>query len=158
MRNRWASLSTTDRSIAVGAAVVFIAGFLPWWGYTGPARVYGASVAGWSSGFTAWAGILLLVAAGALHVARVSAIKVPELPFGPASAVAGAAASGLLLVVIRWLTLPRVHGGLAGSVGARYGIWIAIIAGAVELAGAASVFRASAEPLPWAQAGRPDET
>jgi hypothetical protein len=149
-RERWNRLSTTDRGIAVGAAIVFIAGFLPWWGYTGPLHIYGASVSGWSSGFTAWAGILLLVAAGAFHVARVSGVKVPELRFGPAAAVAGVAALGLLLVIIRWLTLPSVHAGLAGSVGARYGIWIAIIAGAVEVAAAVTAFRASGEPLPWA--------
>src|SRR5579884_757921 len=100
-RDRWARLSTTDRCIAVGAAVVFIAGFLPWWGYSGPLRLYGASVSGWSSGFTAWAGMLLLVAAGAFHVARVSGVTVPQLRFGPAAAVAGAAALGLLLVIIR---------------------------------------------------------
>jgi hypothetical protein len=158
IRNGWARLSTTDRWIAVGAAVVFLAGFFPWWGYSGPAHLYGGSISGWSSGFTAWAGIVLLTAAGAFHVARVTDVKVPELPFGPAVAVAGAAALGLLLVVIRWLTLPRVHAGLAGSVGARFGIWIAIIAGAVEVAGAVRALRGSGEPLPWAQPGRPDET
>jgi hypothetical protein len=147
-----------DRCIVVGAAIVFVAGFLPWWGYSGPLRLYGASVSGWSSGFTAWFGILLLVAAGAFHAARRLDLKVPAIPLGPAVAVAGAAGLGLLLIVIRWLTLPRVHAGLAGSVGARFGIWVAIIAGAVELAAAVSVFRRSGEPLPWAHAGQPDQT
>lgn len=155
IRDRWTRLGTTDRCIAVGAAIVFVAGFLPWWGYSGPLHLYGASVSGWSSGFTAWAGILLLTAAGALHVARVSEVKLPQLPIGAAVAVAGTAALGLLLVIIRWLTLPRVQAGLAGSIGARFGIWIAIIAGAVELAGAVTVFRSSGEPLPWAQPGQP---
>jgi hypothetical protein len=158
IRNRWARLSTVDRCIAVGAVVVFVAGFLPWWGYTGPAHLYNASVSGWSSGFTAWAGLVLLTAAGAFHVARLSDVKLPELPFGPAVVVAGAAALGLLLVIVRWLTLPRVNGGLVGSVGARFGIWIAIVAAAVELAGAVSVLRGSGERLPWAQPRRPDAT
>jgi hypothetical protein len=65
---------------------------------------------------------------------------------------------GSLLVIVRWLTLPRVNGGLAGSVGARFGIWIAIVAAAVELAGAVSVLRGSGERLPWAQPRRPDAT
>jgi hypothetical protein len=154
-RDYWARLSATDRCVAAGAAIVFIAGFLPWWGYRGPLALYGASVAGWSSGFTAWAGIILLVAAGAFHTARVLGVRVPELRLGPAVAVAGAAGVGLLLVIIRWLTLPRVHEGLAGSVGARFGIWVAIVAGAVELAAAVSAFRRSGEPVPWAQ---PDQT
>ena len=63
--------------------------------------------------------------------------------------VAGGAALGLLLVILRWLTLPRVHGGVAGSIGAKYGIWLAIIAGIVEVAAAVAELRASGEPLPW---------
>ena len=73
------------------------------------------------------------------------------LPVGPSVLVAAAAALGLLLVLIRWATLPRVHAGLAGSIGAKYGIWVAIIAGAVEVAAAVIAMRASGEPLPWAQ-------
>jgi hypothetical protein len=46
-------LSSPDRAIAGGAGVVFAAGFLPWWGYSGPLGLYSASVNGWSAGFTA---------------------------------------------------------------------------------------------------------
>lgn len=145
-------LSSLDRAIVGGGAVAFIAGFLPWWGYSGPLSLYSASVNGWSAGFTAWAGTLLLALAGAYLLLRRSQVTLPELPIGPAAVVAGATALGLLLVVIRWLTLPRVHGGLAGSIGAKYGIWLAIIAGAVELAAAIAQFRASGEELPWQQA------
>jgi hypothetical protein len=145
-------LSTLDRVIAGGAAVAFISGFMPWWGYTGPLDVYSASVSGWSAGFTAWAGTLLLTLAGVYLVLRRSGISMPELPVGPSVAVAGVGALGLLLVVIRWLTLPRVHGGLAGSIGAKYGIFLALIAGIAELAAAVVEMRASGEPLPWEQA------
>lgn len=151
MRERWERLRAVDRCICLGAAIVFVSGFMPWWGYTGPMHLYGASVAGFSSGFTAWAGILLLAAAGGMHVARLSNRRVPELPLSPALAIAAAAGLGLFLVVVRWLTLPRVHAGFAGSVGPRFGIWIAIVAGAVELAGAVAVLRASGESLPWEQ-------
>ncbi len=144
-------LSTLDRAIAGGAAVAFIAGFLPWWGYSGPVSLYGASVDGWSAGFTAWAGTLLLTLAGVYLVLRRSGTSLPSPPIGASVLVAGAAALGLLLVVVRWLTLPSVHGGLAGSIGPRYGIWFAIIAGAVEVAAAFAEMRASGEPLPWQQ-------
>lgn len=144
-------LGNLDRAIAGGALVVFIAGFLPWWGYTGPLDRYSASVSGWSAGFSAWAGTLLLVVAGILIVLRRSGAELPSLPVGPAVLVAGTASVGLLLVVIRWLTLPRVHGGLAGSIGAKYGIWLALIAGAVETAAAIAELRASGERLPWQQ-------
>jgi hypothetical protein len=144
-------LSTLDRVIAGGAGVAFVSGFMPWWGYTGPLDVYSASVSGWSAGFTAWAGTLLLTLAGVYLVLRRSGVSLPELPVGPAVAVAGVGALGLLLVVIRWVTLPRVHAGLAGSIGAKYGIWLALIAGVAEVAAAVVELRASGEPLPWEQ-------
>jgi hypothetical protein len=40
-------LNSLDRAIAGGAAVTFISGFLPWWGYNGPLSSYSASVSGW---------------------------------------------------------------------------------------------------------------
>ena len=145
-------LSQLDWAIVGGAGVAFISGFLPWWGYSGPfAGGYSTSVSGWSTGFTGWFGLLLLMLAGVFLVLRRSEVSLPDLPVGPAVAVAGVAALGLLLVLIRWLTLPRVSGGLAGHIGAKYGIWIAIIAGAVEVAAAVMQVRASGEPLPWAQ-------
>ena len=64
-------------------------------------------------------------------------------------AVAGASAVGLALVVVRWLSLPRVHAGLAGNVGPRFGLWLALAAGIVEVVGAVIEFRASGESLPW---------
>jgi len=144
-------LSRLDWAIVGGAGLAFLSGFLPWWGYNGPLNVYSASVSGWSAGFSAWAGVLLLTLAGVFHFLRRSEVSMPALPVGPAVATAGAASLGLLLVIIRWLTLPRVHGGLAGSIGAKYGIWIAIIAAAVEVGGAVAELRASGEQLPWAQ-------
>jgi hypothetical protein len=147
----WKRFNNLDRAIVGGAAVAFISGFLPWWGYNGPLDVYSTSVSGWSAGFSAWAGTLLLTLAGVYLVLRRSEVSLPSLPVGPAVLVAGAAAVGLLLVIIRWLTLPRVHGGLAGSIGAKYGIWVAIIAGAVEVVAAVIAMRASGEPFPWAQ-------
>src|SRR5438105_3649593 len=108
--------SQLDWAIVGGAGVAFISGFLPWWGYSGPAfaRGYSTSVSGWSTGFTGWFGVLLLTLAGVYLVLRRSEVSIPDLPVGPAVVVAGAAALGLLLVIIRWITLPRVNGGAAG--------------------------------------------
>jgi hypothetical protein len=142
-------LSTLDRAIVGGAGVAFISGFLPWWGYTGPLNVYSASVSGWSAGFTAWSGTLLLTIAGVYVVLLRSGVSLRALPVGPSVFVAALAALGLLVVIIRWLTLPSVPGGIAGSYGARYGIWIALIAGIVETGAAVAELRASGEELPW---------
>ena len=152
MKSDLGRLSQLDRGIAGGAAVVCISGFLPWYGYSGPLSIYSASVSGFASGFTGWAGILLLFIAGLYLVLRRMEVALPALPVGPAVAVAGLAALGLLLVVIRWLTFPSVHAGLAGSIGAKYGVWIALLAGIVEVACAVVELRASGEELPWAQA------
>jgi hypothetical protein len=70
--------------------------------------------------------------------------------------VAGVAALGLLLVIIRWVTFPRYHAvGISYGVGARYGIYIALIAGIAETAAAVMAMRASGEPVPWAGSGNP---
>jgi hypothetical protein len=144
-------LNTTDRVIVGGAVVVFVSAFLPWWGYSGPLAIYSASVMGWSAGFTAWAGIVLLVAAGAYVVLLRSEVKLPNANVGRAVLVAGAAVIGFVLVLLRWLTMPRVSAGLAGSIGPRYGLWLAVLAGLVETAAAVVALRASGEPLPWAK-------
>ena len=144
--------SRLDWATVGGAGVAFLSAFLPWWGYKGPLSLYGASVNGWSAGFTAWAGALLLTLAGVYLFLRRSEASLPKSPIGPAVLVAGAAALGLLLVIVRWLTLPHVNGGAAGSIGARYGIWLALVAGIVEVSASVIAMRESGEPLPWAKA------
>jgi hypothetical protein len=145
-------LSTLDRVIAGGALVAFIAAFLPWYGASvGP---FSASVSGWSAGFSAWAGALLLTAAGVIVVLRRSGAAMPSTgSVGPAVLVAGVAGVGLLLVIIRWVSFPSVHAaGLSYNVGARYGIFLALIAGIAEVAASVMEMRASGERMPWAQA------
>lgn len=150
MRFDWKTMSTLDRVIAGGAAVAFIALFLPWYGVSvGP---FSASVSGWSAGFSAWAGGLLLTIAGVLVVLRRSGATLPSLRVGPSTLVAGVAALGLLLVIIRWVSFPRYHAvGISYGVGARYGIYLALIAGIAETAAAVMEMRASGEALPWGQ-------
>lgn len=71
---------------------------------------------------------------------------------GPSVVVAVVAAVGLLLVVIRWVSFPRYHGF---DVGARYGIYIALIAGLAEVTAAVMLMRASGEQVPWAKGQQP---
>ncbi len=148
----WKRLSTLDRVIAAGAVVAFISLFLPWYG----ASVLGfsATVSGWSAGFSAWAGGLLLTAAGVLVVLRSADAKLSEGRIRPSVLVATVAGLGLLLVIIRWVSFPTVNGvsGPSYSVGARYGIFIALLAGIAELAAAIIAMRASDAPVPASQA------
>ena len=148
----WNRLSTQDRVIIGGAAVAFIAAFLPWYGVS--FEGLGITVSGWSAGFTAWAGALLLTAAGVLLVLRRSGATFNLGNLGPSVLVAGVSAVGLLLVIIRWISSPRYRGL---DVGARYGIYIALIAGLAEVAAAVTAMRASGEQVPWAQSQQPAE-
>jgi hypothetical protein len=150
----WKRFSTLDRVIAACAVVAFIALFLPWYGVTvGP---FSASVSGWSAGFSAWAGGLLLTTAGVLVVLRRSGANFGGGRVGPSVLVTGIAALGLLLVIIRWLSFPTVHSaGFNYDVGARYGIFIALIAGLAEVVAAVLALRGSSEPMPWAQSQHP---
>jgi hypothetical protein len=148
----WKRLSALDRAIVGGGAVAFIALFLPWWGVD----VFGfsASIDGWSAGFTAWAGGLLLTAAGVLLVLRREGAKFALRDIGPSVLVVGVAGLGLLLVIIRWASLPRYRGF---GVGAKYGLYVALIAGIVEVGAAVLELRASGEAMPWAQAQQKPE-
>jgi hypothetical protein len=152
MQFDWKRLSNLDRAIAIGGAVSFIALFLPWWGASsGP---FSVSISGWSAGFTAWAGGLLLTAAAVFLVLRRAGATMPSLRAGPAVLVAGVAALGLLLVIIRWVSLPRYRGL---GVGAKYGLYLALIAGIVEVTAAVIEMRASGEAMPWVQAQHADQ-
>ncbi len=142
--------STLDWVIVAGAAIAFVTTFLPWYGATiGP---HSASLNGWSAGFSAWAGALLLTGAGVLVALRRSGASMSAVgPLGPSAFVVLVAALGLFLVIIRWLSLPTYHvAGIDANVGARYGIYLAVIAGIVEVAASVLETRASGEPLPWA--------
>lgn len=151
MQFDWKTFTTLDRVIAGGALVAFIAAFLPWYGVSvGP---FSVTVDGWSAGFSAWAGSLLLTTAGVLVVLRRSGTNLSGGRVDPSLLVAIVAAVGLLLVVIRWVSFPRYEtSGLSYSVGARYGIYLALIAGVAEVAAAVIEMRASRERAPTSSA------
>jgi hypothetical protein len=146
----WKRLSRQDQ-IVIGAGLLgFIALFLPWYGAS--VIGYSASVSGWSTSY-GWLGGLLIVAAGAvLALWRAKAIKLPQ-SVGPAVLVFGLSLIGTVIVILRWITLPKGGGGVAGlatySYGPRYGIFIALVVGIVQAIVAFMMFRASHEQLPW---------
>jgi len=147
----WKKLSTADRVVAITALCALIALFLPWWGVSTP--YYSASVSGFSSGY-GWLGALLVVLAGAYLVLLRSGSNLPKLSMGPGVLVLGASVIGTLLVAIRWITIPRGSYGVTSvtvfSYGARIGIYVALIAGIVQIVFALRLFRSSGESLPWA--------
>ena len=58
-------------------------------------------------------------------------------------------ADNRLLVIIRWLSFPSLHSsGFSYDVGARYGIFVALLAGIAEVTAAVMAMRASGEQVP----------
>jgi hypothetical protein len=141
---------TLDWVLVAGAVLAFITTFLPWYGAT--IGSHSASLSGWSSGFSAWAGALLLTGAGVLVALRRSGASMSSVgPVGPSAFVVLIAGLGLFLVIVRWLSFPTYHAaGIDANVGARYGIYLAVIAGIAEVIASVLEMRASGEPLPWA--------
>ncbi len=127
-----------DAAIVGGAVTAFIAAFLPWWG--GAEDLVGpVSVRGWSAGSTAWAGTVLLVAAGGLLLLlRRMGLFSPSAMGRASLLILIVSASGLLLLLLRWLSMTRQGPGL--YVGPESGIHVALIAGVVQVAAAAAEF------------------
>ena len=142
-------LSRLDWGVLVAAAVAFVALFLPWYGVS--VAGFNASVSGWSTGY-GWLGAALMAAAGVWFLLWRTQASLPTAPFSPLFATTAASALGLLLVVVRWASLPRGGGGILGrsfNYGPRAGIWIALIAGIVEVVCAGLLLSKSGETLPW---------
>ncbi len=144
-------LSRLDWAVIGAAGLSFISLFLPWYGFSSPA--FSASVSGWSTSY-GWFGGLLIIAAGVYLAMVRSEFNLSNMPVTPAVVVLGASALGTLIVIIRWISLPSGHAGVAGitaySYGAQVGIFLTIIAGLVQVGAAVALFRASGEKLPWA--------
>ncbi|MCU1363443.1 MAG: hypothetical protein JWM55_1271 [Acidimicrobiaceae bacterium] len=147
----WKKLSTTDRVIAITALIALISLFLPWYSWSGGG--YSASAGGFSTGY-GWLGALLVVAAGVYVVLLRSGSNMPKTSYGPGVLVLGASLIGTVIVVIRWITLPRGNYGV-GNVGFHYGpgfgLILALIASVVQAVFAVRMFRSSGEALPWAK-------
>lgn len=142
-------LTRLDWAVLGSGAVAFIALFLPWYGVS--VAGFSASVSGWNTGY-GWLGGLLIVAAAVWFLLLRSGTALPKEPVSPLVATAGASALGLLLVILRWISMPRGGGGIFGryfNYGPRAGIWIALIAGVVEVASAGVILTRSGEKLPW---------
>jgi hypothetical protein len=145
----WNKLTSTDKVISVTALIALIGLFLPWYGFSSP--LYSASVSGFSTSY-GWLGALLIVAAGVYLVLLRSGSNMPKTSYGPGVLVLGASALGALIVIIRWLTVPKgSYSGLSSfTYGPRIGMYIVLIAGVVQAFFALRLFRSTGEAVPWA--------
>jgi hypothetical protein len=145
------SFERADWVVIATGAVSLIALFLPWWGVT--IAGYNATVSGWNTSYGWFGGLLVFVAAGWYALARAGA-TMPRVPGSHLASAAAATIAGLVIIVLRWITLPR--GGFLGQTfryGGRAGIWVAVVAALVQAATLVSLYRRSGEPLPWRHGG-----
>jgi hypothetical protein len=143
-------LSNLDKVIVGAGGLALISLFLPWYGVS--SSFYSASVSGWSTSY-GLLGALLIVVTGLFVMMQRSDVNVPKMSIGPAVIVLGASLLGVLLILIRWVTLPSgsFHSTTGSySYGADAGLFIALIAGIAQAYCAFRLFRSSGEALPWA--------
>jgi hypothetical protein len=116
MKGKLTAVRGADRMILVAGAVFVIDSFLPWIG------IGRLTASGWSSGGVAVLSILLAILATALAVARTLGARVDlgEIKDGFVYLVCGLGA--LFFALLRWATIPRFFG-------AKYGLFVAIVAG-----------------------------
>jgi len=134
-------LTRREHVIGWASLVVLIAIFLPWesLGFHDAGKTI--SIDGWTTGIVGWGGGLLLAAAGEYLIARRLGYRLWAPPFGDSRLAAALAATGLLLVIVRWATLPTLPGV---DTSAGYGLWMALVAGVIETVAAIDEARAPA--------------
>jgi hypothetical protein len=121
--------------IGLGAGVLaFVASFLPWFSVSYSEPLIGSfseSTSAWNSGFVAWFPLLLLVAGAGVVLAQQLGANVPRVKPGWPLVLLGVAVLSLLLVLLRWLTLPGASdflGDSGVSYGAGFGLYVGLVA------------------------------
>ncbi len=118
---------TNGQKIAMGAGLVLIINlFLPWYG------ILGININAFDSGFLAWGGSLVAVAAAVLLGIKVfagNAVSAGNLQTEQIALVLGAL--GTILIVLRFITESSLtkfglYLGIIGAVAVTYGAWMAM--------------------------------
>jgi hypothetical protein len=154
----------TDLGIVGLGILGFIFSFMPWFGVrysgfntAGQAQTWHSNLNAWHSGALAWIPVVLMLIAAGLAAAHLVThgrmTGIGSVPLATAIAVASIAA--VVLIAIRWLTLPRIYGSYLGfpglSSGARYGLILGLITSILMTLLALNTIRSSSP----ADAGRP---
>jgi uncharacterized protein DUF5336 len=147
------NLPRNDQIILGAGVLAFIASFLPYYGASGSFFGHHASTSttAWHS-WNVLAMLLILAATAIAAVIVFAASSMPSMPVSPNFAVAGLAAVGTLILIIRSFTLD--HGKIAGfSYGLRWGAYVLMILCVVQTVFAVTKLRESGEAMPWESSG-----
>ena len=156
------SVKTTDWGVIGCAAALLVFSFVGSYvtaSFEASGELAGMGDFDTASGISAWdsyavLGLLLLFAVGAIAAARVFVgVSLPTIPVGWNLVLAGAAALGTLLLVLRAFTYSE-SGSVAGGsydVGPGWSGWLVMLLAVGETAFAVLAFRESGEAVPWQQ-------
>jgi hypothetical protein len=138
---------TTLEWAGIGAGLLaFIVSFFPWYSvsYAG----FGESISAWNTGIGAWLPVLMLMAAGVLIALPHFGVQVARVPL----IWLALAAASVVIIVLRWVTLPDDGGlgtgGLLGAdvgieAGAGFGLFVGLVVAVVSGVAALLAFRAA---------------
>ena len=151
-------LSARDWAGVGAGAFALVVSFLSWRSVSGPQVVDLANALGlktwytaWGSGVTGWLPIVLLVGAAVLILAPAYGMRVRGVPY----LWLAMASVALIVVIIRWVTLPSPDAALLTArnirpedvdTGASIGLFLGLAAALISLLGA--VFRVLAAARP----------
>jgi hypothetical protein len=139
------NVATNDLGIMGSAVALFIFSFIPWFGVSG----YGGGGKAWDVGFTAWFGVLLGIAAGIVVALRVFANNLPTMAVGWNFVVLVLAGLGFLLILLKMIIGYKVSVlGFHVTLDRKAGLFLGLIAAAVQSYFAFAAFKTSGESLP----------
>jgi hypothetical protein len=153
-------VDTNDLGVMAAGAAALLFSFLPYVGVSYKVKGFGGGSAHMNA-WHSWAflGLILVLAAAGAVAARVFAdVTLPTLPLGWHVVVAGAAALGTLILLVRGLSWGGTEFsglGTSYSSGMRWGGYLLVLAGLVETAFAVLALRASGESVSFDR-GTPD--
>lgn len=139
-------VATNDLGIMGSAVALFIFSFVPWFGVSG----YSGGGKAWDVGFLAWFGVLLGLVAGILVALRVFAnVNLPTLQVGWNFVVLALAGLAFVLILLKMIIGYKV--GVLGfhvKLDRKAGLFLGLIAAAVQSYFAFAAFKVSGEALP----------
>jgi hypothetical protein len=139
----FSKLNTADKLKAGGGILFFLAYLFPWWGASVSVGgvTYGGSWSGSHYFFTGTFPMLLLLAVAVVTILKMTATKLPALPWPTVFILV----TGLtmLLIIFRFI----FDGADGGSLDRRIGLFLAVVAAGIALAGSVIGFKDSGGDL-----------